>query len=162
MRKRSGRPIDGQKSRLYNWEHAHIQPGNKELMTEQEVLKFVHKVYADINWPAANVRFPSKGQRGRARAAGFVISLPPWTRTRFYVLHEIAHTLTPAKYEAHGPQYTRILINLVVKYGGGDEVALYASAYMMGVRVANEEPKEFTDMKMLYDITQPINIEAVG
>jgi len=78
--------------------------------------------------------------RGRRRAAGFRgigrghIKLPRWSRTPHIILHEVAHVVTPER-PAHGREYARNLLDLVVRFLGPDAGRKLRAAYKVhGVR----------------------------
>lgn len=56
-----------------------------------------------------------------ATASGRTIRLAYWARKEWVLLHELAHTLTPSRYAAHGREFAGILLFLVQQVMGKAE-----------------------------------------
>jgi hypothetical protein len=60
----------------------------------------------------------NRGRVGRATHGGTHITLPPWTRYPLYILHEVAHTVSPHGVPPHGWEYAAIYLRLVRHFLG--------------------------------------------
>jgi len=73
---------------------------------------------------------------GQRRALAYTrshrITLPLWARSKWVVLHEAAHLLTPG--EHHGPRFVGMLIGLASRHLGCNPLELFAAAESCGVR----------------------------
>lgn len=116
------RPRDTYRERVYRAENAAFGE-SRETMTLAEVRAFVERVRTH---PEVYDRFPrARGReitvgdgRGRTRACGNpierYIKMPRWSRTRWVVLHELAHVFAVDVEEAwHGPCFVATYIHLV-------------------------------------------------
>lgn len=119
---------DNQRSRVYAWERAiareiaHRRFGEPEFRSLDEC-----RVWADPIWrkergrmglaraAAPSIERPSWGQRRALAHDDHRITLPRWARSRWVILHEMAHRLTPHD-EAHGPRFVGVLIGLVCRW----------------------------------------------
>lgn len=63
-----------------------------------------------------------------------MISMPKFPHNPYYILHELAHLLTPAN-EAHGARFVGVVIGLAARWLNQDAQALLQQAEAMGVRV---------------------------
>jgi putative metallohydrolase (TIGR04338 family) len=134
---------DTQRCRVYAWERAAVASGHWEpcfdsLDTAQN--------WANQVWRSERgrlglggvappeVRRPHRGQR-RALAYhhAHAITLPRWARSRWVVLHELAHLLTPGG-APHGPRFVGALIGLGARWLDLDAQALMRAADEAGVR----------------------------
>ena len=107
---------DTQRSKVYGWERATFTTdGNfTEELTMQEckrIISHVRDAYGVYTY------FRVADGRGCrfARAGSTTITLPRWARNRFVVLHELAHHIlcVNGTNDAHGPKFTRLLIELL-------------------------------------------------
>jgi hypothetical protein len=151
---------DNQRQAVYRWGWKLTEefPELAEELSLQECAELVDKVWYDyvVYYKAPRV----KDGRGRRRAYGSIwdIALPRWTRTVFYVFHEVAHSIIsinnlppsirglPAgaqklwvqsgyrNVESHGREYASLLLELLGQYGGVDMV----QARKMGI---NQKPR---------------------
>lgn len=48
-----------------------------------------------------------------ASSCGSIVSLPPWAREEWTILHEVAHCVTAAQHAAHGPEFAAAFLTLV-------------------------------------------------
>lgn len=74
------------------------------------------------------------GRRTRiARGGRFYLNLPRWARTKWVVLHELAHTITirgnPRPVPGHGREYAAVFLKLVHLFLGADEAKRLKAAY---------------------------------
>ncbi len=129
---------DSQRQKVYNWEYRVYPDSYKEEMTLMECVKFVHDICKDygVAPPAVN-----DGRRRRRAVGGLHrIALPKWSRNRVIILHELAHTLT-MRYSktldiaAHGPEYVRVLIELLAKYNNASVRELSKSARASKIKI---------------------------
>lgn len=89
--------------------------------------------YGRARVPAPEIVRPNRGQRRALAHDDHRITLPRWARSRWVVLHEAAHRLTPID-EAHGPRFVGALMGLLVRHVGYDANELMALADEMGVK----------------------------
>lgn len=139
------RPRDNQRSRCYAWERAaakHIDGRDfysSEFNTLEECESFMRPIWRSERGRVglAKHRAPELarnlwGQRRATAGPDNVIKLPRWARSRWVILHEMAHRLTPAD-EAHGPRFVGVLIGLVCRHMDYDASRLMQLADEMGV-----------------------------
>lgn len=140
------RPRDNQRSRVYAWERAASLrlKGRTLYIGEYETLEECEAFMAPI-WRAERGRVglakssaPTLarklwGQRKATASELHVIKLPKWARSRWVILHEMAHRLTPED-EAHGPRFVGVLIGLAARWLEYDASQLMALADEMGVK----------------------------
>lgn len=140
------RPRDKQRSRVYAWERAASSrfKGRSLYVGEYETLEECEAFMAPI-WRAERGRVglakssaPTLarnlwGQRKATASELHVIKLPKWARSRWVILHEMAHRLTPED-EAHGPRFVGVLIGLAARWLEYDASQLMALADEMGVK----------------------------
>lgn len=108
---------DNQRSAVYAWERSIGLPYVGD-MTLAECQALVNRVWGRYGYGFAPKVTDGRGRRrgsgGRSR-----IALPRRTRNRMYVLHEVAHSLVCLHLKgvaAHGPEYARVLLGLLVEY----------------------------------------------
>lgn len=115
------RPRDSQRSKVISATHA-LPPG-KHIRTVPEIKGYVEKSITSRwfrnRWPWLK-EIKIKDGRGRCNAgAGWnwhdnhFITLPRWARYERYLLHEIAHVVTPRRHAAHGPKFMKNFIALL-------------------------------------------------
>ena len=93
------------------------------LRTVAQMQAYVNKIVASAWWKQ---RFPyptyievHPGKRRRnACARGNAIYMPLWSRTEFVILHEMAHCANRLGGASHGPEFTRIHLELVKRWMG--------------------------------------------
>ena len=114
-------PRDGQRAALYAWERSLREwPGAAlSLGGCQELVRTVWGDHLRSEAPLVT------DGRGRRRACytlpSHQIRLPRWSRTTLVVLHETAHGIlckTEARIAHHGPEFARLYLNLLYRYGG--------------------------------------------
>ena len=134
-----GRPRDSQRKRVYESEKDAF--GREYWLDEGDwvtligVERFVASVTRSRWWRArggpAEVevrRGRSNQRRGKAHPERAVISLPRFTWRRWYVLHELAHLLAPRRAAWHGPEFCRVYLALLDRFGhDGEGKALRAA-----------------------------------
>jgi len=138
---------DSQRSRVYRWEREWLLEGPE--MTLDECRALVEKVCRAFGRDAFPRLKDGRGTR-RAKATIGCISLPRWARRPQIVLHETAHTLLPRIVSVngghyflppHGPEFVRLLIELLVRYHNEDRSELTRLARKEGIKVG---PKALT------------------
>lgn len=126
---------DSQRSRCYRWERAAVDDEHWA-----PVFKRVEDAaaWAEPIWRRergrvglANARAPAfeRPHWGQVRAFAHHdhrITLPRWARSRWVVLHELAHRLTPGA--AHGPRFVGCLIGLGARWLDLDAESLMRAA----------------------------------
>lgn len=137
---------DSQRSRCYKWEDAAQQALAARSMYEPEFKTLEEcEAFALPVWRAERGRLglagvkapsierPNWGQRRALAHHDHRITLPRWARSRWVILHELAHRLTP-KDEAHGPRFVGALIGLACRWLDFDAVELMRMAEEHGVK----------------------------
>lgn len=137
--RRSKRPRDFQRRRVYAWEAAVLRPEAGPFLSLAACAELIEAAYRWHERPAAGDsawRPPRLGDgRGRRHACGSreVIKLPRWARTRIIVLHECAHGMSA---DGHGPAFVAAYVALLCAFAGHDRAALVASLRRHGVKIA--------------------------
>ena len=137
---------DNQRSRVYGWERAAVREVTRRRFDEPEfdsleecrtwALPIWRKERGRVNLArkvAPAIERPSWGQRRALAHDDHRITLPRWARSRWVILHELAHRLTPHD-EAHGPRFVGVLIGLVCRWMDFDAAQLMRMADDCGVR----------------------------
>jgi putative metallohydrolase (TIGR04338 family) len=112
-------------------------------MTLKECQKFVDKIMSR-KYVIEKYRMKSPivvlDGRGRRKACATfhhgnrAIKLPKWARTRFVILHEVAHHLT--RLDGHKPEFASCLLDLVRHFMGKEaSEALQGAYHYKGVKV---------------------------
>jgi len=127
--------MDPQRQRVYDAERAAFLPmpgardGHRfvvelpELADLQRFLDFV-RTSRWFRRTFGNQYYDMRAQDGRgqihsaANAGHRTVSVKRAYRCRWIVLHEVAHVLTPAGCQKHGPEYVKIYLQLVRHYLG--------------------------------------------
>jgi putative metallohydrolase (TIGR04338 family) len=139
--------IKDQAGRLYSAEElSGIKYG--DAITLKQCQKFVDKIlsrkYVLDNY-GIQARRPITVLDGRGRrnaCATFrhgqrVIKLPKWARTKFVILHEVAHHLTDLN--GHRPEFASCLLDLVRHFMGKESAdALQGAYHLKGVKVLSK------------------------
>lgn len=153
---------DSQRSKVYAWENAcvaqlaHDSIYDAEFKTLEECADYATPVWNSERGRlgrakilAPRIERPARGQRsalahlgdgrqfkaGEWRRDGGRITLPRWARSRWVILHELAHRLNAGHDGAgHGPRFVGILIGLVARHLEYDATQLMALADEMGVK----------------------------
>lgn len=115
---------DQQRSRVYAAENAAFDKSKSEGMTVEQVERFVEEVWNSRTvermrrsiWTRAPRVHDGRGHR-RAVSYGGMIAIPLWARSRWVVLHELAHELTTQE-PAHGPHFVANYLTLVERFLG--------------------------------------------
>lgn len=137
---------DTQRSRVYAWEQAcvaqlaHSSIYDAEFKTLEECADYAAPIWRKergrvglARAAGPRIERPHRGQRkGLAHPDGR-ITLPRWARSRWVILHEMAHLLTPRD-EPHGPRFVGVLIGLIARHLDYDATQLMALADEMGVK----------------------------
>lgn len=139
------RPRDSQRQRLYDWEHERIRAHDRRARSLAECQELVDRVRSD-----AGLRRPIHvgDGRGSKRARWILadrrIELPLWARRRYVVLHEMAHAICDERHAqtetretiaAHGAEYLRIYVDLLVAHLGFERRSLEDSVATAGLRI---------------------------
>jgi hypothetical protein len=128
-RRKTPRPRDFQRARVYRWEAEHVFPHAGERLSLDQCRALVDQAYrwrekpgSDPSWQPPRVT----DGRGRRHACGSreVIKLPRWARTRAIVLHECAHGMAD---DQHGPKFVAVYVELLVEFAGLDAQGLRQS-----------------------------------
>jgi len=131
------RPRDTQGARVYRWEDTEtfLEVLAEVYLPLWEIKQLVERVCGDYGRAVPHI---SRGRRCRsARTCGKNLVVFPWaSRNPMVVLHELAHVLCPSHVEAHGPEYMRVYIDLLLRYGEGSGYGLLESARKSGIKVA--------------------------
>lgn len=139
------RSRDNQKSKVYAWERrcvrelAHSSLYDPEFSKLEECIEFAEPIWRKergrvglAKHAAPTIERPHRGQRSALAYADHRITLPRWARSRWVILHELCHRLTPRD-EAHGPRFVGVLMGLVCRHMDYDATQLMALAEEMGV-----------------------------
>jgi hypothetical protein len=140
------RTRDNQRSRCYAWERravAELASADfyaAEFATVAECEAFAAPIWRKergrvglAGQQAPSIERPSWGQRSALAHRDHRITLPKWARSRWVILHELAHRLTPAD-EAHGPRFVGVLMGLVSRWCDFDATELMRLADEEGLR----------------------------
>ncbi len=143
------RPRDNQLSEVYAWERRVLSDlGGRDINVPEFKSLGECEAYALPVWAKESGRLglagtavpkivrPSRGQRRALAHFDHRISLPIWSRSRWVILHEIAHRLndgTGVRREAHGARFVGILIGLTSRWIGYNAGAMVTLAEEMGV-----------------------------
>lgn len=134
--------VRDQANRLYGAEElSGIKYG--ETMTLKECQKFVDKIMSR-QYVIEKYRMKSPitvlDGRGRRKACATfhhgnrAIKLPKWARTKFVILHEVAHHLT--RLDGHKAEFASCLLDLVRHFMGKESAnALQGAYHLKGVKV---------------------------
>lgn len=152
---------DSQRSRVYDWERACVQQlahssiYDAEFKTLDECAEYATPIWnaergrvGRAGILAPRIERPARGQRralaylgdgkviknGEWRLDGGRITLPRWARSRWVILHELAHRLNAGKGSGHDARFVGILIGLVARHLDYDATQLMALAEEMGVK----------------------------
>lgn len=145
MPRTNRRERDKQRSRVYEWER-HVCKrllGTSINMPDFETLdecdEFARPIWRKergrvglARQHAPEIARPHWGQRSALAHADHRITLPRWARSRWVILHEMAHRLTPRD-EAHGPRFVGVLMGLVARWMDLDATELMEIADEFGV-----------------------------
>lgn len=137
---------DNQRSKVYAWERAVVRElGNRKLGDAEFERLAACELWAQPIWrkergrvglarvAAPAIERPSWGQRRALAHDDHRITLPRWARSRWVILHELTHRLTPRD-EAHGPRFVGVLIGLVCRWLEYDANQLMHMADERGVK----------------------------
>jgi putative metallohydrolase (TIGR04338 family) len=118
---------DTQRSRVYEWERAVIKERgvgfyDAEFETLEECEQFMNPIWRKERGRLglARQRAPELsrnlwGQRSAWAGDNHVIKLPKWARSRWVILHEMAHRLTSSD-PGHGARFVGCLMGLVARH----------------------------------------------
>ena len=132
---------DTQRSKVYEWENETFPAlYRKPEFTLEEARAWLAPIWiaerARVglgNVPVPMIERPHRGQR---RALAYTkehrITLPVWARSKWLVLHEASHLLTPG--DRHGPRFVGELIGLACRYLDMDASQLMRSCDERGVK----------------------------
>ena len=123
-------PRDNQRSILYKWEDRVVAHHSPTELTLDECQALVND--ASSGFPIK----PPEIKAGRSKKQAYgdyqFITLPPWSRRRHIVLHELAHALVGrfsprATIQGHGPEFVSVYIYLLHHYEGFSYSDLFRS-----------------------------------
>lgn len=136
--------VKDQAGRLYAAEEmSGIKYG--DTLTLKECQKFVDKVtarqYVIDNYGKATIIVLDGRGRRKACATYYggrkAIKLPRWARTKYVILHEVAHHLT--RLDGHKAEFASCLLDLVRHFLGKESAdALQGAYYFKGVKVVGK------------------------
>ena len=122
------RARDRQRSRMYKWENAVVRQllgrsiADPEFSTVEQCAAYAAPIWRRerarvglARVQAPRIERPSWGQRSALAHPDHRVTLPRWARSRWVILHELAHRLTPRD-EAHGPRFVGVLIGLAARW----------------------------------------------
>jgi hypothetical protein len=167
---------DNQRSRVYAWERAALRElGSRsigradfERLSECEAwaLPIWRKERGRVGLArvaAPAIERPAWGQRHALAHDDHRITLPRWARSRWVILHELAHRLTPRD-EAHGPRFVGVLIGLVSRWLEYDATQLMRLAdercvryYVRSIGVVPVRGPAWHVEKVLSEATRPLS-----
>lgn len=122
---------DSQRSKVYRAECIALADRSERLETVPEMQQYVDKILRSRwfkgKWDYLAIQV--KDGRGRSRACGGYygfgtgyIKMPKWSRTRYVVLHEMAHVITGMEHRSegtiHGRRFMRVYLALVGRWMG--------------------------------------------
>lgn len=138
---------DSQRSKVYAWERAcvaqlaHSSIYDAEFKTLDECAAYATPIWRKergrvgrARVKAPTIERPAWGQRRALAHFDHRITLPRWARSRWVILHELAHRLNVGKGEGHDARFVGILIGLVARWLDYDATQLMALADEMGVK----------------------------
>ena len=128
-------PRDTQRQKVYDSENAAFDKRKSEGMTVAEAQAFIDKCCSSAvlrrRYPRAGIEFTVTDGRGRRRACFTPwpyneLRMPRWSRSRWVLLHELAHALTFSRKQAwHSWEFCECYLYLVrVFLGRGQEELL--------------------------------------
>lgn len=132
---------DSQRSKVYGWERLLNPKDEQEELSLAECEQLVKDVWAAYR---PHQRLPRVADgRGTRNATGssWKINLPLWSRNRITVLHETAHSLNPPG-PAHGPDFVRLLIELLERWALLPRRQLLDSARVAKVKIGRTSAAE--------------------
>lgn len=140
------RPRDNQRSRVYAWERRAVfnATGRSIESPDWQTLGEVEAWLVPIwraergrvglaHQPAPELARNLWGMQRATATHSHTLKLPKWSRSKWIVLHEAAHRLTPTD-EAHGGRFVGVLIGLAARHAGHDAERLMRLADEFGVR----------------------------
>jgi hypothetical protein len=121
------RPRDSQRSKLYRWEEATLNPRSPRL-SRPECMELAETVCTDYGVALPLVNFTGKRLTyttgSPLMGTGPTICLPEYGRHRCGVLHELAHHLLHQRFNNtvawHGPEFVRVYLDLIEWYAPKD------------------------------------------
>ena len=137
---------DTQKSRVYGWERAYVRDRLAREFYDAELSFDAAEALMREVWMAERARYgrgrkpvPELLYTGRGGTASFGpnggrVRLGTTVRTKWVLLHEIAHHLA-GFHEGHGPRFVGVLIGLLNRHMQLDAQELVDTAAEAGVRV---------------------------
>ncbi len=142
------RQRDSQQSRVYSSEHVFTEVWSLRALTLSECQQFVDSVTATAWWkrrcPTLVVTVQTGARNGRAWAHHNRIETSPGSRTRWVMIHELAHILTACDdndVAPHGPEFCANFVALARQFLSKQEGdALKASFRRARVKVRGAAP----------------------
>jgi len=141
------KPRDSQRRRLYAAEGQVAAINRDMLPTVLDIEAFVDEMLAS-HWLRTQftprvleqIRVVSGRENRAAYARGATISVPFWARSKFIVIHEVAHILCGRYYgkdfiAAHGPEFATLQVAMVTQFlGQADGLELHLAFMRFGVK----------------------------
>jgi hypothetical protein len=140
---------DNQRKKVYDWENKLFAKDktNQHIISYQECYDIANQVCNDLNVltppfvAPGKVKYPVCEYEFRTKRTQ--IKIPHLARTKWVVLHEVAHSIVYQKYgvetAGHGKKYMTIYINLLHKYMGVSINHLRLTAYLDGLAFSKTE-----------------------
>ena len=142
---------DSQRSRVYKSEWA-VRFGHRHLSGLEECQAFVDDLRTDkaFNYFRRMPKITVRSGRGSASADwdwqyGPMISLPPWARNEFTIIHELSHFSIPSESAHHGPEFAWVELQATERKFGkrdADELRGWFSYYGVKVGKTNSARKQ--------------------
>ena len=126
------RPRDSQQSKLYRAEVAAFGESREEFGSVGEMQAYIDQTlrtrWFRNRWRTKRVTVTDGRMRRRGGASysyagwdpGWQLKMPRRTRCEWYLLHELAHVVTPGHCASHGREYARNYLALVRRFMGED------------------------------------------
>lgn len=145
---------DLQQERVYEWVYEYLHDSNQEDWSVRQCQRFVNFVWHSYFGSGAVPPHVHTGIGSQVASGGRVcLTLPYWARNRNVVIHELGHAVLqyikcrnlsdPAhpnfylrRYEGHGPEFVRILIELHHEFNDLPLASMLLSAQKNHLRVA--------------------------
>lgn len=132
---------DRQKNKVYDWEDQYIIDPKKQTILEwDKCQEFLSIVWKEVGGKKKCPILTNKRRFKTCISLGGEIHLPdynPIFRTKPYILHEIAHEITP-EFIRHGPPFVKNAIMLYEKFLNINRTYLEETAKKSGVIFGNQ------------------------
>lgn len=137
------KPRDVYRGRVYDWERPYLDSASNHRLEFDECEKLIRRVWADY-YPGVTPPCVLKIRGYTSRGTDTFIKLAKDGLNEWTVLHELAHALNHRHSRRvlvkrglpHGPEFIRLLINLVARYTRVPAGPIRRSARVVGLPVA--------------------------